>query len=105
MDYATNGIATIGKYEYVFLHLRIQKAMLPDFDAAEAMELSTHEMATDLQRTASLPLRIPGGGEPAAGQERRSGAELRAANKTAPLHEPSTTLAPVPRQNAFTPPW
>ena len=74
--------ATIGEYEYVFLHLRIQKAMLPDFDAAEAMELSTHEMATDLQRTASLPLRIPGGGEPAAGgQARRSSAELLAANE------------------------
>ena len=32
-------------------------------------------------------------------------AEERAANKTAPLHEPSTTRAPVPRQNAFRPPW
>merc|ERR1711977_315449 len=52
-----NDEATVGEAAYIYLHVRVQKAMLADFDKCEAMEMAHEEFDEELTKGVHLTLR------------------------------------------------
>merc|ERR1711939_673822 len=53
-------LCLIGEAEYSYLHLRVQKAVMPDFKKREALEIAKEEYAEELEKCAKLKLREVG---------------------------------------------